>query len=31
MSFETLPPCPDQLWCSPSLLANGYQGLFPWE
>jgi len=23
-----LPPHPDQLWCPPSLLPNGYWGLF---
>jgi hypothetical protein len=23
-------PCPDRLWLPPSLLSNGYQGLFPW-
>jgi hypothetical protein len=23
------PLCPDQLWGPPSLLFNGYQGLFP--
>jgi len=29
--FLSSPPRPDQLWGSPSLLSNGYQGLFPWE
>jgi len=27
--FFCSPPRPDQLWCSPSLLSNGYRGLFP--
>jgi hypothetical protein len=25
------PPCPDRLWDPPSLLSNGYGGLFPWR
>jgi len=29
--FFSLPPCPDRLWGAPSLLSNGYQGLFPWD
>jgi hypothetical protein len=37
-SFETpsgriyfyIPPPPERLWSPPSLLANGYRGLFPW-
>jgi hypothetical protein len=28
--FFSSPPRPDRLWDSPSLLSNGYQGLFPW-
>jgi hypothetical protein len=28
--FFSSPPCPDRLWSPPSLLCNGYQGLFPW-
>jgi hypothetical protein len=28
--FFSKPPCPEQLWGPPSLLYNGYQGLFPW-
>jgi len=24
------PPCPDRLWCPPTLLSNVYQGLFLW-
>jgi len=26
----SLPKCPDRLWHPPSLLFNGYQGLYPW-
>jgi hypothetical protein len=25
------PPRPERLWGPPSLLPNGYQGLFPWR
>jgi hypothetical protein len=28
MEFFSSPP-PDRLWCPPSLLSNGYQGLLP--
>jgi len=24
------PGCPDGLWSPPSLLLNGYRGIFPW-
>jgi hypothetical protein len=29
--FFSSPSCPDWLWCSPNLLSNGYQRLFPWS
>jgi hypothetical protein len=29
--FFSSPPRPDRLWGPPSLLYNGYQGLFHWE
>jgi len=29
--FFSLPPHPDWLWGTLSLLSNGYQGLLPWE
>jgi hypothetical protein len=28
--FLSSPPCPERFWGPPSLLSNGYQGLFPW-
>jgi hypothetical protein len=28
--FFYTPPRPDRLWSPPSLVPNGYQGLFPW-
>jgi len=31
MGIFSSPARPDRLWDSPSLLSNGYQGLFPWE
>jgi len=29
--FLSSPPRPDRLWSPPSLLSNGFQGLFPWR
>jgi hypothetical protein len=28
--FFSPPPCTERLWSPPSLLSNGYNGLFPW-
>jgi len=27
--FFSSPPCPELLWGPPSLLSNGYKGIFP--
>jgi hypothetical protein len=29
--IQASPPRPERLWGPPSLLYNGYQGLFPWD